>query len=151
MSSANASDMRVAGGLGGVDESLRGGHRLVMRAQPSVSAMPPALSWSIRARRGRLRARCGTTRHYRSGWPMLVKTAPNHGSKPRGTPSRVLRNERPGRLRCTGRPASIRPTIQHCVATTYKDAKPRMIDGTGGLDQLFGPGDRLIVLDHKPT
>ncbi len=25
-----------------------------------------------------------------------------------------------------------------------------MVDGAGGLDELFGPGYRLIILDQKP-
>ena len=31
-----------------------------------------------------------------------------------------------------------------------QEREPGMVDGAGGLDKLFGPGDRLVILDQKP-
>ena len=31
-----------------------------------------------------------------------------------------------------------------------QEREPRVVDGAGGLDQLFGPRYRLVVLDQKP-
>ena len=28
--------------------------------------------------------------------------------------------------------------------------EPGMVDGAGGLDELFGPGDRLVIFDQQP-
>ena len=44
------------------------------------------------------------------------------------------------RLDPSGHPAQRRHHVQ--------EREPGVVDGAGGLDELFGPGDRLIIFDQ---
>ena len=77
---------------------------------------------------------------------MHMYAPPSKPSRPNGTSLRPLSITRlagvavaDSRLDPSGHPALRRHHVQ--------GREPGVVDGAGGFDQLFGPGDRLVIFD----
>ena len=135
----------VAGGFGGVDQTVRGGHRLVTATGDHQATTRAARmsAWVSRPRASWARHHSTAPFGLADGQVRTAKQALDAVRHRRGScrDASGRRRVADSRLDPSGQAALRRDHIQ--------EREPGMVDGAGGFDQLFGPGYRLVILDHR--
>ena len=147
MKSANDSTNGLMAGLGGIDEAVRGDHRLLRatgqhqcEAQVGL-AKCVSVATACKLGAAQLDRPFGPTdggvhtekEGFETERRLVAATAEKHLAGVAVADSR---------LDPPYHPAQRRHRVQ--------EREPPMIGGAGGLDKLFGPGDRLMVFDREP-